>query len=218
MKMIAACLLTEDAEGNNVTEKRLFGSMTRELHELAQWLCAAQVTAVAVPVHYRQPHSEVVGAMQHQTGLGGQRRPRGQCDGYAARAGAGRNGCRANGRHGQEAIAEKDSQLQLALEGCVLPHHRWLLREMIEDLDHVGAKITRIEETIEQQMRPFQEAVNRWLTVPGIKHRLAWTLVAEVGPTVDAFPSAADIVSWAGVCPRQQPDRRQTKERHHARR
>jgi transposase len=108
--------------------------------------------------------------------------------------------------------------LQLALGGCVLPHHRWLLREMIEDLDHVGAKITRIEETIEQQMRPFQEAVNRWLTVPGIKHRLAWTLVAEVGPTVDAFPSAADIVSWAGVCPRQQPDRRQTKERHHARR
>ena len=45
-KMIAACLLTEDAEGNSVTEKRLFGSMTRELHALAQWLCAAQVTAV----------------------------------------------------------------------------------------------------------------------------------------------------------------------------
>ena len=47
-KIIAACLLTEDAEGNNVTEKRLFGTMTRELHQLAQWLCAAQVTAVAM--------------------------------------------------------------------------------------------------------------------------------------------------------------------------
>jgi hypothetical protein len=40
-KMIAACLLTEDAEGNSVVEKRLFGTMTRELHQLAQWLCAA---------------------------------------------------------------------------------------------------------------------------------------------------------------------------------
>jgi transposase len=50
-------------------------------------------------------------------------------------------------------------------------------------------------------MRPFQSAVHRWLTVPGIKHRLAWTLVAEVGPTGEAFPSAADLVSWAGVCP-----------------
>jgi hypothetical protein len=47
-KMIAACLIWEDAEGSSVTEKRLFGSMTRELHELAQWLCAAQVTAVAM--------------------------------------------------------------------------------------------------------------------------------------------------------------------------
>src|SRR5262249_8561155 len=50
-------------------------------------------------------------------------------------------------------------------------------------------------------MRPFQSTIDRWVTVPGIKHRLAWTLVAEVGPTVEAFPSAADIVSWAGVCP-----------------
>ena len=91
--------------------------------------------------------------------------------------------------------------LKCSDDGHVLPHHRWLLREMIEDLDHVGAKITRIEETIEQQMRPFQSTVDRWVTVPGIKHRLAWTLVAEVGPTVEAFPSAADIVSWAGVCP-----------------
>ena len=98
-------------------------------------------------------------------------------------------------------LRKKIPQLQLALEGCVLPHHRWLFREMIEDLDYVEAKIRRIEETTEQQMRPFQSAVNTWLTVPGIKHRLAWTLVAEVGPTVEAVPSAADIVTWGGVCP-----------------
>src|SRR5215469_8118248 len=47
-KIIAACLIKEDAGGNSIYEKRLFGSMTRDLHELAQWLCAAQVTAVAM--------------------------------------------------------------------------------------------------------------------------------------------------------------------------
>ena len=47
-KIIGACLIREDAEGNSVTEKRPFGSMTRDLRELAQWLCAAQVTAVAM--------------------------------------------------------------------------------------------------------------------------------------------------------------------------
>jgi hypothetical protein len=34
-------------------------------------------------------------------------------------------------------LRKKIPQLQLALEGCLLPHHRWLLSEMIEDLDHV---------------------------------------------------------------------------------
>ena len=47
-KMIAACLLTEDAEGNSVAQKRLFGTMTRVLQAPAQWLCAAQITAVAM--------------------------------------------------------------------------------------------------------------------------------------------------------------------------
>jgi len=47
-KIIATCLIREDSEGNSVTAKRLCGSMTRDLHELAQWLCAAQVTAVAM--------------------------------------------------------------------------------------------------------------------------------------------------------------------------
>jgi hypothetical protein len=58
-------------------------------------------------------------------------------------------------------LRKKIPQLQLALEGCLLPHHRLLLSEMIEDLDHVGAKISRIEETIEQQMRPTLSARRR---------------------------------------------------------
>ena len=114
-------------------------------------------------------------------------------------------------------LRKKIPQLQLALEGCLLPHHRWLLGEMIDDLDHVGAKITRIEEMIEKQMRPFQNTVDKFLTVPGIKHRVAWTLVAEVGPTVEVFPSAGDMVSWAGVCPGNNKTAGKTEEWYHTR-
>jgi transposase len=98
-------------------------------------------------------------------------------------------------------LRKKIPALQLALEGCLLPHHRFLLSDMLEELDHIGSKIARTEQAIEEQMRPYQKAVDAWMTVPGVKQRLAWNLVAEVGPTVDAFPSAADLVSWAGICP-----------------
>jgi len=43
-KIIAACLIREDAEGNSVTEKRLFGSMPRDLRELAQWMLREYIT------------------------------------------------------------------------------------------------------------------------------------------------------------------------------
>jgi transposase len=280
-KMIAACLLTEDAEGNSVTEKRLFGSMTRELHELAQWLCAVQVTAVAMeatgvywmpvwnvlepyglqlllinPEHYKAvrgkktdlkdgtriaellqdgrlegsyvPPVDIrvlrdltryrIKLVQYQSSIANRiQKLLEQCNiklasvasdvlGVSAMAmlralAQGETDAARMAGMAKKQLRKKIPALQLALEGCLLPHHRLLLSEMLEDLDHVGGKITRIEETIEQQMRPFQNAVNWWLTVPGIKHRLAWTLVAEVGPTVEAFPSAADIVSWAGICP-----------------
>ena len=255
--------------------------MTRELHQLAQWLCAAQVTAVAMeatgvywmpvwnvlepyglqsllinPEHYKAVRGRKtdlkdgtriaellqdgrlegsyvpavairilrdltryrIKLVQYQCALANRiQKLLEQCNIKLASVASDALGVSAMAMLRALAQGETDPvrmadmarrQLRkkipncsLRWKGCLLPHHRLLLSEMIEDLDHVGTKITRIEETIEQQMRPFQEAVNRWLTVPGIKHRLAWTLVAEVGPTVEAFPSAADMVSWAGICP-----------------
>jgi len=45
---IAACLIREDASGDTSKEKRLFGTMTQQLRELAQWLVEAKVSAVAM--------------------------------------------------------------------------------------------------------------------------------------------------------------------------
>ena len=37
------------------------------------------------------------------------------------------------------------------------------------------------------------------MSMPGIKHRVAWTLVAEIGPHVQAFPSAAHLAELGRV-------------------
>jgi transposase len=47
-EMIATCIITEDADGTSCKQKRLFGTMTQHLKELAQWPHQSQVTTVAM--------------------------------------------------------------------------------------------------------------------------------------------------------------------------
>ena len=38
-------------------------------------------------------------------------------------------------------------------------------------------------------------------TIPGVNENCAATILAEIGPTITAFPSDAHLASWAGLCP-----------------
>src|SRR5712691_11379101 len=54
---------------------------------------------------------------------------------------------------------------------------------------------------VEERLRPFAAAVARLDTIPGVGLRIAETLVAELGPDLSRFPSAAHLASWAGMYP-----------------
>ena len=38
-------------------------------------------------------------------------------------------------------------------------------------------------------------------TIPGVDRRSAEIILAEIGPDIGRFPSAAHLASWAGMCP-----------------
>jgi transposase len=65
-------------------------------------------------------------------------------------------------------LRRKIPQLRLALEGNVTSHHRFLLGELIADLEFVEEKMARLETVIGERLRPHAEAVQRLCTVPGI--------------------------------------------------
>src|SRR5262249_11626093 len=95
----------------------------------------------------------------------------------------------------------KIPQLRLALRGRVTEHHRFLLGQLLRHLDLLDELIGQLSARIEQLTAPDAEALGLLTTIPCVKQRTAEVLLAEVGPTVDPFPTAAQFASWAGLCP-----------------
>lgn len=98
-------------------------------------------------------------------------------------------------------LRNKRDQLRLVLRGQVSQHHRYLLRELMEDLGRIEDKISRIEAEIVQRTQPYKRALERLTTIPGVDWITAWTIVAELGTDMSAFPDADHAASWAGLVP-----------------
>lgn len=100
-------------------------------------------------------------------------------------------------------VKASQEQLREALRGRVNEHHRFLLHLHLEQIDRVDGAIAQLDDRVEANLKPFRTAVELVATVPGIRNGGAETIVAEIGIDMSRFPTAGHLVSWAGICPRQ---------------
>ncbi len=100
-------------------------------------------------------------------------------------------------------LRDKIPQLERALAGRFGPHQRFLLAEHLALLDALEASLERVSTEIAERVRPFDEAIERLQTIPGVGRRVAEVIVTEVGVDVSRFPTAGHLASWAGLCPGQ---------------
>jgi transposase len=98
-------------------------------------------------------------------------------------------------------LRDKLPALERALTGRFGDHHRYLVPRILAAIDFLDAEIADLDARIAERERPFSDAVERLDTIPGVGRRVAETVVAEVGGTVDRFPTARHLASWAGLCP-----------------
>jgi transposase len=90
-----------------------------------------------------------------------------------------------------------------ALQGRVTPHHRFLLRLHLTQIDALEIAVRDVEARLGEALAPFQAAIDRLMTIPAVGRTVARVIVAEIGVDMHRFPTAAHLVSWAGLCPRQ---------------
>src|SRR5690349_19915399 len=70
-------------------------------------------------------------------------------------------------------------------------------------IDGLERAIAAIDIRIGDAPGPVRAAVKLLATMPGLSETTARALVAEIGTDMRRFPSFGHLVSWAGLCPRQ---------------
>ena len=93
-------------------------------------------------------------------------------------------------------------RLEEALRGRITAQHRFLLRLHLRQIDALEAAITEIDQEVEAELEPFRTAVRLLRTIPGVSTLSAEVIVAEIGTDMRRFPTAGHLLSWAGLCPR----------------
>jgi len=92
--------------------------------------------------------------------------------------------------------------LAKSLRGSVRPHDTFMLGVHLRAIDALQAEIDAIAQRLEEILRePFQEAIRRLETIPGVSTRVAETIVAEIGIDMSPFATPGHLLSWAGLCP-----------------
>ena len=102
----------------------------------------------------------------------------------------------------QGTARRKHDELVEALHGRIRPHHRTLLRlhlNLIVALEHT---VGEIDAAVGKSLEPIHQRTCLLTTMPGISDVSAEVIVAEIGTDMTRFATPGHLISWAGLCPR----------------
>ena len=116
--------------------------------------------------------------------------------------------------HGRTVNRHGKSVLHDALEGYISEIDRDLLRQYTQSFDLFQIqKQQGLDSMIRMCNQLYPEAFSFLLTVPGIKLVSAALIISEIGDNMELFATAAALVSWAGLRPRNDQSAGKIKSR-----
>jgi len=98
-------------------------------------------------------------------------------------------------------LRSKIPELEMALEGRVEEHHRFLIKLQLDRLESVEKDLEILEQRIQQKLEPYAAQMTLLDEIPGVNWTLAAVIIAELGVDMSVFESVSQLASWAGVCP-----------------
>jgi transposase len=98
-------------------------------------------------------------------------------------------------------LVHKTGALIEALTGRFDDHHARLTAQILAHVDYLDTAIGQLDQYIDAELAPFRHVIELLITLPGVSYRTAQVIIAETGGDMTAFPTAAQLAAWAGLCP-----------------
>ena len=100
--------------------------------------------------------------------------------------------------------AKKKTELILdSIRDCnIQSDQRFKMNEVINHVDYLEQSIIRTETELFARMQPHMDIIRHLATqVPGVSMLSAALIISEIGVDMSVFPTAKNLVSWAGLVP-----------------
>lgn len=96
------------------------------------------------------------------------------------------------------------SEIQAAVDGAISHEQAAKLKECLQHIDELNTHKANIEKEILRLAEPYSLQLDLIRTVPGLSSdpMTAIAVISEIGINMSVFPTAKNLVSWAGCCPR----------------
>jgi len=95
----------------------------------------------------------------------------------------------------------KEVELFRSIQGFFMDHHRFILKTLLGTIANLEGQIEALDHQIRSLMKDQSDLLERMKKAPGISDVSACDILAEIGPTLDSFPTDTALVSWSGLCP-----------------
>ena len=104
-------------------------------------------------------------------------------------------------------------EIQAAVDGAISKEQAVKLRQCLDHIDELKKHISEVEQEILRLSDKYEAALNLIRTVPGFDKNpmTAIQVLSEIGGDMSVFPTAKNLVSWAGCCPRNDKSDRKIK-------
>jgi len=86
-----------------------------------------------------------------------------------------------------------------ALTNCFTREHCFLIKELMDQYDHLQKKLVTIDNELFDKVKPYRHLVDELKRIPGIDDVLAIGIIAEATTDMSNFEDERKFAAWAGV-------------------